>query len=250
MSINLCTDQLAMLVAAPGQLVSVSFMARDPRASSMAEDAAEVPINHARAEEIYLLKPDLVLAGRFTSPATVSMLRRLGIPVAQFDTANTLADVALRLEEVGAALGQGDKAAALAQDYRAKLAAFAGPDGQRPYAILFGAGGYTAGRETLAGHIIRAAGFDNAAEDAGFAYGGFMPLEILAMSAPDAIITGRPYPGASRADAIMEHPVLQEILHGRPRSAMTDRDWVCGTPAVLGAVARTADLRRLITGGE
>jgi iron complex transport system substrate-binding protein len=34
-SMNLCTDQLAMLVAAPGQLLSVSRIARDPRVSAL-----------------------------------------------------------------------------------------------------------------------------------------------------------------------------------------------------------------------
>ena len=29
-SLNLCTDQLAMLIAAPGQLVSISWLARGP----------------------------------------------------------------------------------------------------------------------------------------------------------------------------------------------------------------------------
>ena len=35
-SMNLCTDQLAMLLAAPGQLLSVSKLARDPMSSAMA----------------------------------------------------------------------------------------------------------------------------------------------------------------------------------------------------------------------
>jgi iron complex transport system substrate-binding protein len=35
-SINLCTDQLAMMLAAPGQLVSVSDLAADPHSSAMA----------------------------------------------------------------------------------------------------------------------------------------------------------------------------------------------------------------------
>mgnify|MGYP006999250795 CR=1 FL=1 len=43
-SMNLCTDQLAMALAAPGQLISVSYIARDPRASAMAEEAlADLP---------------------------------------------------------------------------------------------------------------------------------------------------------------------------------------------------------------
>ena len=72
-----------ILVGDPGQLVSVSSLAQDPRTSLMADRAAAFPANHGRAEEIYLLRPDLVLASSFTTPATLSMLRRLGVPVAQ-----------------------------------------------------------------------------------------------------------------------------------------------------------------------
>ena len=76
-SINLCTDQLAMMLAAPGQLVSVSYLARDVRSSAMAAQAEAFAINRSRTEEIYLLEPDLVLGGTFSTPGTVSMQLRL-----------------------------------------------------------------------------------------------------------------------------------------------------------------------------
>ncbi len=38
-SVNLCTDQLAMLLAAPGQLISVSHLASDPLSSSMVKSS-------------------------------------------------------------------------------------------------------------------------------------------------------------------------------------------------------------------
>ena len=38
-SIDPCTDQLALMLAAPGQLVSVRHLATDPRSSAMAEEA-------------------------------------------------------------------------------------------------------------------------------------------------------------------------------------------------------------------
>ena len=44
-SINLCTDQLAMMLAAPGQLVSVTYLAQDPRASVMTAEARAYPVN-------------------------------------------------------------------------------------------------------------------------------------------------------------------------------------------------------------
>src|SRR5690606_9543877 len=76
-SVNLCTDELAMLLAAPGQLVSVSHIAHDPLSNPMAAAARAYPANYGRAEEIWLLEPDLVLAGEFTAGPVVAMLRRL-----------------------------------------------------------------------------------------------------------------------------------------------------------------------------
>src|SRR6056297_3507789 len=78
-SINLCTDQLAMMLAAPGQLISVSDLAADPHRSAMAEAARAYPVNHGRAEEVYLLDPDLVLTGAYNARATVEMLRGVGL---------------------------------------------------------------------------------------------------------------------------------------------------------------------------
>src|SRR6056300_563463 len=53
-SMNLCTDQLAMMLADEGQLISVSDIATDPNMSPMAEAARAYPINHGQAEEIFL----------------------------------------------------------------------------------------------------------------------------------------------------------------------------------------------------
>lgn len=67
-SMNLCTDQLAMLIAAPGQLVSVSHVARDPVSSALAEQAQAYPVNHGSAEEIFLLAPTSSSRAPSTAP--------------------------------------------------------------------------------------------------------------------------------------------------------------------------------------
>ncbi|WP_317616335.1 substrate-binding domain-containing protein [Paracoccus mutanolyticus] len=79
-SINLCTDQLALAVAAPGQLVSVSELARDPALSAMASRAAAIPSNRGRAEEVLALRPDLVLASSLGDAATVRLLHGWASP--------------------------------------------------------------------------------------------------------------------------------------------------------------------------
>lgn len=46
-SINVCTDQLAILLAREGQLQSVSYLSQDPELSVMAAKARQLPANHA-----------------------------------------------------------------------------------------------------------------------------------------------------------------------------------------------------------
>lgn len=249
-SMNLCTDQLAMLIAGEGQLLSVSAVARDPRSSAMAEEAAEYPANHGRAEEIYLLRPDLVLAGRFTTRATVDMLRRLGIAVEVFGLARSLDDVRAQMLEMGRVLGREEEAARRVAAFDRRRAALAEEVARRPTAALYYANGHTAGDRSLAGEILLAAGFENAARAAGYPQGGRMPLEVLALTSPETVITSRPYPGASRAEAILDHPVVREMRRARTSGSFADRDWVCGTPYVLRAIEELGPLRDAVLSAD
>ncbi len=240
-SINLCTDQLALMLAAPGQLVSVSRLSQDPRGSAMAAEAAALPGNGALAEEVFLYRPDLVIAGTFSSRATVSMLRRLDVEVVELPPAYGLADVPERLRTVGAALGRAEAAEALIDAYEDDLASLHREVGERPRAALYYANGYTNGDRTLAGDILKEAGFENVATELGLESGGFLALEQIVMAAPDLVVTGEPHRGAARAEAVLAHPALVALDSGH--EAATDRDWICGTPHVLRAVRSLAEAR-------
>ncbi|WP_255011255.1 ABC transporter substrate-binding protein [Roseovarius sp. M141] len=249
-SINLCTDQLAMLLAAPGQLISVSRIALDPRVSSMAAEAAQYPINASRAEEVHGMRPDLVVAGEYTSRDTVALLRRLEIDVVQFGIVRSLDEVRARIRQMGAALGREAAARAMIAQFDADLAHLRadldgglapGPDA--PRAAMYSANGYTSGDKTLSGEILAAAGLRNAPGEEGYGYGK-LPLEMLAMLQPDLVITARRYPRGSRAEEIMDHPVVEMLSGQAARAVMSDQDWVCGTPFVLRAIADMAAARR------
>lgn len=240
-SMNLCTDQIAMQLAAPGQLHSVSWIARDPRSSAMAEEALAYPANHGRAEEIWLMKPDLVLSGTFTARASVEMLKRLGTRVVEVPPAYSLDDIPDRIRTIGAALGREAEARAMIARFEARLAALRAEVGHRPSAAIYYANGYTTGDRTLAGEILITAGFDNIAGDT---MGGHLPLELLAMADPDAIITGTPYPGASRSEEVLAHPVVDALRARAASRAVTDSDWICGTPYVLKAIDDLAAFRK------
>ncbi|MBB96784.1 MAG: cobalamin ABC transporter substrate-binding protein [Rhodobacteraceae bacterium] len=235
-SMNLCTDQLAMMLAAPGQLVSVSHVATDRRMSPMADVAGAYPANHGQAEEVYLMKPDVVLVSAYSGAATTGMLTRLGIRVEVFQPANTLADVRDRIVQMGEVLGRQEAAAALLADYDTRLAALQVTGEDRPRAALYGANGFTSGPLTLAGQIVQTAGFDNVAGELGFDFFGALPLELLALSDPDMLITSSPYPRAGRAEEIVKHPVVRDLATRTGTSGMRDADWACGTPYVLNAI--------------
>jgi len=242
-SVNLCTDQLALLLAEPGQLISVSRLAHDPDASALYELAQALPTNGSGAEEVFLLKPDLVLAGTFTSAATVNMLRGLGIDVVLFAPAQALSDIPAHIARMGEVLGQPDAAAKMVDAFETDLAALSAPPAWRPRAALSYVNNYSSGNKTLAGDILHTAGFDNVAAEAGLEGTGTLSLEQLVLLAPDVIIQGRNYPGQARAEDNLNHPALRALSETKLAGEITDRDWICGTPQVVQAIAKMRELR-------
>lgn len=249
-SINLCTDQLALMLADPDQLVSVSHLAQNPDASTMAEAAQAFPTNGSGAEEVYLLKPDLVLAGTFNSPATLSILRNLGIEVAVFPPAYSMQDVRDILGGIGSALGQQDKTDAVLAKFDADLAGLSDAPLNGPRVALSYVNNYTSGDKTLAHEILTIAGFRNVASEVGISGPGKIPLEQLILLEPDIIITGRGYPGQSRAEDNLSHPALRALPDTLIAGELTDRDWACGTPYVLNAIAKMRELRLSMEAGQ
>lgn len=242
-SINLCTDQLALALAAPGQLVSVTRLAQDPGSSALYDKARALPTNGSGAEEVYLLNPDLVLAGSYTDPVTLRLMRDLGIRVERFEAAATLDDIPALMAQMGAALGREAEAAEAIAAFRTELNLLRDTPARRPRAALYYVNSYTLGSDTLAGAILSAGGFDNIADEAGLGSGGTLPLERLVMMQPDVIVIGQSYAGQSRAEDNLAHPALKALTRTRPTARLVSRDWLCGTPQVLRAVQAMRDLR-------
>jgi len=247
-SINLCTDQVAMALAAPGQLHSVSHLSLDPLVSPAPDRARTHVVNHGQAEGIFLMRPDLVLAGTLTRRSTVTMLRRLGLRVVEFAPARNFDDMRRNIRRMGAVLGRDAAAARLVARFDARLAALRADGGPRPRAVIYQANGYVAGPDSLPGQILGAAGFANAAAEAGYGSGMKMPLEVLALTDPDLVVTAPTYPGGSRAEAVLRHPVVQAFRQDRAHATVPDQAWVCGTPHILGALETLAAARRALTG--
>ncbi|MGP3695948.1 ABC transporter substrate-binding protein [Rhodobacter sp. NSM] len=242
-SINLCTDQLAMMLAAPGQLLSVSNLATEPQTSAMVEEARAYPANRGQAEQVFLMRPDLVLAGTFTARASVDLLRRLGVEVVELPPATSLADIPGHLRIVGRAIGREAQAERLVGEFEAGLERLQ-VDLPPARAAMYYPSGYTTGSGTLADAILDHAGFSNVAADLGLDGGGNLPLERLVMADPEMIVTSTAYPGSSRAEELLAHPALRAVQSEAGAAEVSDSDWICGTPAVLRALQEMGEARR------
>src|SRR5262245_61854111 len=89
-STNVCADQLALALADRAHVISVSSLATQPQISNFVEVAKGIPVNHARAEEIIQLKPDLVIGDVHTGAHANRMAAALGVPVHVFDAGISL----------------------------------------------------------------------------------------------------------------------------------------------------------------
>jgi len=248
-SINLCTDQLAMMLADPGQLVSVSHLAQEPQSSSMVDEARAYPMNRGQVEQVFLMRPDLVLAGTYTQIATVDLLRRLGVAVVQVPPATSLAEAVEQIRVVGRALGHAERGDALADAFAAEIAA-ARFQGDSRSAAFYYPNGYTTGAGTLANEVLELTGFANIGADAGVTGGGILPLERLVMAGPELIITSERYPGASRSEEILAHPALKAVQEKAGVGLQSNADWVCGTPHLMRAIAAVQAARAGLEASE
>ena len=199
-----------------------------------------IPLNRGRAEEILPLKPDLVLAGTFTAPATKALLRRLGIPVLELPVEQDFDGIRTNIRRVAKAIGEIARGEKLVAALDRSLAVKAPPDRWRPELMLYRFGGYSQGRDTLSNAIIERAGFANYAA-ARLNGVGRLSLERIVADPPDAILLGsRGTERDSLSAETLDHPALRQTParaadRGDPRPALDLWSRQCGRG---GAAAR------------
>lgn len=242
-SMNLCTDEMAMLIAGPAQLYSVSYLASDRASSVLADQAGSYVVNHGAAEEIFLMQPDLVIAGTYTTRTTVALLRRLGFRVEEFAPENSFDDIRASLTRMGDILGRQRRAGELVAELDAGLAGLATKKPPDKTVALYYANSYTSGSGTLADAIVKASGLTNIADTLGFTGTTKLPLELLLLANPDIVVDGGSHqetPALAQENFV--HPAYQ-ALSGR-KIAVPAKYTICGGPFTLEAVRMLQDAAR------
>ena len=224
-SLNLCTDQMLVLLA-PEKVVGLTPLARDPALSFVARQAAGLPVVHPSAEAVLGLHPDLVLAAPFGAQATVAVLAALGLRVLRVGLPDDFAGIRAETIRVAAALGVPERGAGLIAAMDARLASLPRPV-RRHTAIAWEPRGYTSGPGTLMDAVLRAAGLTNV--------GNGRPLgrEALLRDPPDLLVVPQAPVFPSLATGIFDDPALARIRRRTLPPALT----LCAGPFTARAVS-------------
>lgn len=243
-SMNLCADELVLRLADRAQIAAVTYLARDPRGSTVAAAAAGLPVTRGLSEEIVALAPDLVIAGAFTTRTTVGMLKRIGFPLLELGVPNDLNGVRDQIRTVATALGQPERGAAMVADLNARLAAVA-PSPRPLRALVMRLNAFTVAPGGLGDALIRAAGLVNVSAELGRDRFGQVPLEAAAFADADLVVVDESAPGhPSLADTLLHHPVFRALHRSGRTVFIPNRFWTCPGPQMAEVVARLSAAAR------
>ncbi|MBK3774803.1 ABC transporter substrate-binding protein [Azospirillum brasilense] len=244
-SLNLCADELLLRLVGPERLAAVTWLARDPRASTVADLAVRVPVNHGMAEEILPLNPDLIVAGRYTTRVAVGLLTRLDAPLLELDVPQSVAGVAEQIRGLARAVGEPERGKELVADLLSRLDALPpAPPGPRPTAVVLRPNGFVAGSGSLVDELLSRAGLENMADRLPLGSQGALPLEAVILGGADMLIVdAAPDAPPSLAGALLHHPALKALKHQVRTLSLPPRLWTCPGPQIAEAAERLAAAR-------
>ncbi len=247
-SLNLCTDELLLRLADRSEIASVTHLAADPGISTVADKATGLALNRGQAEEIIPLKPDLILAGKYTTRFSANLLQQLGYKVMVFDVPHSEEDIYQQIRQVAEAVGHPERGEALVADMRRRLEALTVPPTGLT-ATVYSPNGFTAGRGSLIDVAFQRAGLANLAIELGIDNYGRLPMELLVVHHPDLIVLNRRDELApSLATQMTRHPVLRAAFRPDNTVVIPNKLWTCGSPALVDAVALLLEAERKLTG--
>ena len=184
-SLDQCADQYVLALAPRDEIVALSKRALNDD-SYLRGAAAGLPERRATLETILGERATIAVtywAGEARLPA---QLAARGVKVAQIDEASDFAAVRANIRRVAAALDRRAAGEALIAAMDAKLARSGDAWGGAP-ALYLTTGSFTAGRRTLVGAMMAAAGLVSAEAASGYAP---VRLEELVLHPPAALVLG------------------------------------------------------------
>ena len=246
-SMNVCTDQLLLTLADPAQIVGLSRYSRD-RFQSWQPDASRYRKLSGGAEDILVLKPDVVVASLFDKRSTRELLKANGLHVVGFSVPRTLDEAKDQIRRMGDIVGYPDRAAAeIARLDDAIARARRAATGKHTRVLPLSRRGWVSGSDSLVSSLLGAAGLLNVADDLGIGFGGYASLETIVNARADFILVSDAGDHAEDdGRAFLLHPALEHFYPPSKRIVIPDRLTECGSVMLADALDMLVkELRRV-----
>lgn len=241
-SLNLCSDEIVLLVAQPAQIRSVSYLSHLAEETPLWRRARRFAANDGSMMAAAAKRPGLIItmgsgSGGASGRDRERLARAVGARLLVLPYPASLADVAASVRGVGRATGNVANAERIVAAMRAAEAS--APRRSRDAMWLDGAG-RTLSARGLGAAWLRLAGLRQRAVT-----GDRVGLESLLIRPPAIIVQSRYRAGQmSSATSWLRHPVARRVRVGRTLG--TDgRRWTCAGPTLLPEILR---LRRVVGG--
>jgi len=247
-SMNVCTDQLLITLADPGQILGLSRYSRERFESFAADAARRFRILSGGAEDILMLRPDIVVASLFDKRSTRELLKEKGLHLVEFAVPRNLDEVRAQIREMGEVVGHPDRASAEVTRLDDAITRARQAVAVRHYRVLpLSRRGWVTGSDSLLSSLLAETGLSNAAGDLGISFGGFVPLESIVNLKPDLIVVSE---AGDRAEddgrAFLLHPALERFYPPSRRIVIPDRLTVCGGVMLADALdVLVSELKRV-----
>jgi iron complex transport system substrate-binding protein len=229
-SMNVCTDQLLLTLADPEQILGLSRYSRDRWQSWAADDAGRYKILSGGAEDILVLRPDIVVASLFDKRSTRELLKEKGLHLVEFAVPRNLDEVKDQIRQMGEITGHPDRATAEIARLDAAMARARQVVADKHYSVLpLARRGWVSGSDSLVSSLLTETGLYNAAGDLGIALGGYASLEAIVSVKPDFILVSQA--GDTAEDdgrAFLLHPALERFYPPAKRIVIPETLTVCG----------------------
>lgn len=234
-SLNLCTDELVLLIAAPGQIVSVTHLARSRHEFALWRTARRYRANDGSVVSVAGMHPDLIVTMGGLGRDRDRLARRIGAEIITLPFPQSLNDLESAIDQLADALGREARGQQL-------LNALRGLRASRPRRAVDGlflsSGGLTLADGSLGAQWLRLAGVDQPQN-----LGGRIAAERL-LTDPPSLVVLSDYRSdqASRGNFWPGYRLIEDSRE--MHTIATDgRRWTCAGPTLIPEILR---LRRRI----
>ena len=234
-SLNLCTDEYLLLLARPGEVVSVSYLSQDPLESPLWRKARAHKGNRGSIEDVVTLAPTLVLTMGGGGRSTDLLARRLSLRALDLPYAASMDDVATNLRAVAAALGDFRRA----DPWVARIDKLRRTSPRKTNdAIWVSGSGDSLAPGSLGAQWLRLAGLQQRRLP-----GARVTLETLLTRPPKVLIRSN-YRSGQMSGGVrwLAHPIVRQA--GTRQQATDGRPWTCMGPLMVPEIERLRSLAR------